>query len=603
MLLKKIGSIFNNHRFSKRLVMIYTCIVVVPLAVIFIILMAVYKSSFQNEVEDNSRHIVLNEFSDLQRRMESVDRIEKIINSNAALLSFLMSPQEYSETETISTVISATDSLEKILAVEADLSSLRIFADNENVPERSPVLFHSDRTDLDKLERWEFDYNPFYIYSQRYKEPSVICTTRRLFNGRRKVGFIQISIDPKKFFPFMFEEKKSEESFCILKIGEDGVLSRFNNSQVKAQCILDDAALSQIQKQYDKFSQGEIIKFQSNGKSYIGAFAAVPELNIVLIHSRYMPIVEPHMLTIYIGFIVGLVVTLFFFFFVIAYITTKMLGGVYSIIDGMKEIRSGNLDVCIPVTSSIDEISLTQITFNSMVDKIRTQIEMIKTEEHLIADTEMKAMQNQINAHFLYNVLETIHMQALLKEDNETAESILVLGRMMRYCLRWRVHSVTLSQELEYINSYIKILNIRNDYKITLEADIPEKLLDREIPKMLVQPFVENSFYHGIEPLAQDSVIKIYTELDVENERLFLCVQDFGCGISEDKLDEIKKYLADVDYERDSTGSIGIKNIQQRLFLFYGEDYKLQIFSSPGKGTVIKVPLPLSEGGSKTTSE
>ena len=162
--LKRSGSIFNNHRFSKRLVMIYTCIVVVPLAVIFIILMAIYKSSFQNEVEDNSRHIVLNEFSDLQRRMESVDRIEKIINSNAALLSFLMSPQEYSETETISTVISATDSLEKILAVETDLSSLRIFADNENVPERSPVLFHSDRTDLDKLERWEFDYNPFYIY-------------------------------------------------------------------------------------------------------------------------------------------------------------------------------------------------------------------------------------------------------------------------------------------------------------------------------------------------------------------------------------------------------------------------------------------------------
>ncbi len=574
--------------------MIYTCIVIIPLSIIFIILIAVYKNSYKREVENNCRQMVLAEVSQLQRRMEHFDRIEKMIKTNAELLSFLMSPDEYSELDTIDTVISATDSLEKILAVESDLSSLRIFADNPHVPERFPVLFNSSRTDLDSLERWDFDYTPSYIFSQRFKEPSSVCSTRKLYNGKHKVGFLQISADAKKFFPFMFEKNLKGESFCLLKVNEHGDLSTFQTGQIKNKCSLDYQALHTIQKKYGKFSQGDIIKFSSNGKSYIGSIGLLPELNLLILHSKYMPILETHMIIIYIGFVFGLVSTMIFFFTVIAYITTRMLGGVYSIIDGMKEVRSGNLDVTLEVSSNIDEISLTQKTFNTMVEKIKNQIEMIKNEEHLIADTEMKAMQNQINAHFLYNVLETIHMQALLKEDNETAESILVLGKMMRYCLRWRIHSVSLSQELEYINSYIKILNIRNDYKITLDAEIPEKLLEREIPKMLVQPFIENSFYHGIEPLAKDSVIKIYTEVDVENDRLFLCVEDFGCGMSQEKLEEIKTYLEDIKYERDSQGSIGIKNIQQRLFLFYGEDFKLQIYSTPGKGTLIKVPLPLS---------
>lgn len=594
MFFRKLGRLLNNHHFSKRLVMIYTCIVIVPLSVLFVILMMVYKRNYRKDIQDKSRQLVLEKVSDIQKRIERFENIEKMINSNAELLSFLMSPEEYSDSEIIDKVISTTSFLEKILTVESDLSSLRIFSDNQMVPERSPVLFSSSRTDLESLERWEFGYNPSYIYALSYKEPFSICTTRKLLYGSHKVGYLQIAADPKNFLPFMYKELKEGEGYCLLKADNHGDLSLCKDRQLKKACLIDHEALRQILNEYDDFSQGDILNFTSNGKDYIGAIAFVPELNLAVIHAKHMPFFESRMLAVYIVFVIGLSLTMIFFFTVIALITTRMLGGVYSIIDGMKEIRSGNLDVHVPVSSTIDEISLTQTTFNTMVEKIKEQIEMIKTEEHLIADTEMKAMQNQINAHFLYNVLETIHMQALLKDDDETAESILVLGKMMRYCLRWRVHSVTLSQELEYINSYIKILNIRNDYKITLQAEIPEKLLDREIPKMLVQPFVENSFYHGIEPLACDSVIKIYTEVDTENEILFLCVQDFGLGIPEEKLAEIRSYLEDVDYERDSQGSIGVKNIQQRLFLFYGEDFKLQIISSTGKGTLIKVPLPLS---------
>ena len=136
-------------------------------------------------------------------------------------------------------------------------------------------------------------------------------------------------------------------------------------------------------------------------------------------------------------------------------------------------------------------------------------------------------------------------------------------------------------------------MNIRNDYEVLLEVDIPAELNDLKIPKMIVQPFVENAFVHGIEPLAKNTVIRIYTERDEPHKKIWLCVQDFGAGMSQSKVDEILSYLADEKYERDSTGSIGIKNIQQRLTMFYGADYRLEIQSELGKGTLIKVPVPI----------
>ena len=117
---------------------------------------------------------------------------------------------------------------------------------------------------------------------------------------------------------------------------------------------------------------------------------------------------------------------------------------------------------------------------------------------------------------------------------------------------------------------------------------------------MSLQPLVENAFYYAIEPLGKDAVIRVFTEEEEKSDRIWLCVQDFGKGISAEKQKEINEYLSDDSYERDSKGSIGIKNIQQRLSMFCGKDYRLKIVSEEGKGTLIKIPVPrhfLEKGG------
>ena len=587
-----------KSHFSQRIVLVYTAIVVVPILFLFILVMSFSArgtlsslwSQCQLETDTNSR--ILNE------NLVNMKLVETMVKANSDLRLFLTSPQNKTEAEIISTVKSEITTLERVLSVIPSMYSIRIFTDSDRIPERFPVILHTDRTDLEKLDEWEYNYVAEFMGSASSQVLPSACYTQKLMNYRQEIAWLQLAMKMSDFVPFLYRKEAqfhNDYAFRIIQ-DENGVksLSPIQNSDILAR----NAPLSQKDLKklegilfHEKGDKGRMVAGHFSNKRYI-TWSVIPEIDFVVVHSCNTDLVSPSIMFFVLMAVLGMIITAIGVYLLITYLTKRMLSGVYSIIDGMREVRNGNYSVQIPVTYS-DEIGESQKTFNSMTDQLTRQIEQIKIEQQLIADTEMKAMQNQINAHFLYNVLETIHMQAVISENKDAAESILVLGKMMRYVLRWRVHTVTLSQEMEYISSYVYILNIRNDYKITLETDIPEKYIDMTIPKMMVQPFVENSFTHGIEPNAKDAVIRVFVQEDLEHGRLWLCEQDFGCGMSEEKVKEIMDYLADDEYERDSKGSIGIKNIQQRLSMFYGKDFRLEIHSKEGEGTLIRVPIPL----------
>jgi two-component system sensor histidine kinase YesM len=205
----------------------------------------------------------------------------------------------------------------------------------------------------------------------------------------------------------------------------------------------------------------------------------------------------------------------------------------------------------------------------------------------LATETELRTMQNQINSHFLYNALETIKMQAELRNVTSIVESITLLGRMLRYCLRSMPNPVALGEELEYIRSYIGFLNIRNDYHITLKETIDPCCMDHQIPKMLIQPLVENAFHHAIEPEGEDAVIELRAEKR-DTGILWITIRDYGPGIRETELKALAGGRGDKEKER----GIGIKNIQLRLSAFYGPQWKLRIENAKGGGTLVGIPIP-----------
>ena len=205
----------------------------------------------------------------------------------------------------------------------------------------------------------------------------------------------------------------------------------------------------------------------------------------------------------------------------------------------VRQIKTGTV-VRLTETGN-DEISELGIQINKMLDTLE-QLNIENTNKQLLVkNAELRSLQNQINAHFMYNVLESIKMMAEIKGDFDISDAITTLGNMFRYSMKWTSGMVSLKDEVKYIKDYLNLLNLRFDYKITLSLKIPEEFLNTQIPKMSLQPLVENSVYHGIENLAEDTVIyiKVFTTDGIIN----IEVSDMGVGMSEEALNELLKKI------------------------------------------------------------
>ncbi len=588
--------------FSQKLVFAYTCIVVIPLFIIVVVAMGLIRRSRVEELEANSEGLLQENYELVLKNIETFSRFEQLVNSNGKLTLFFTIPERSDEEEIINTMISEAAMLERTIETVPNIYGLRIFSDNPNVPERWPIFMNSSRTNVATLNKWEFNYTADYLGNLGSLKYESVCTTRRLEKNFHPIGYVQIAMKTSDFFPFLFKninefnkdyafrEVLNEETNQVELIPiTNEIIERVNEP-------LDKKIFEQFKAEVFRRKQGELSKsgkviLKNNSYVCYSSWVRVPDMNIILLHTCSSEQIQKSLFMIQSTILIGLFVTIFLLYFLVRYLTARLMARVYKLIRGMKQVQKGNLEALVEVTGQ-DEVTEAQQTFNKMTEQLRSQIEEIKKEQQLIADTEMKAMQNQINAHFLYNALETIKMQAVIAGETDVEESINVLGKLMHYCLRWRVHTVTLEEEVDYIRSYIYLLNIRNDYVISLKTEISDECKKIVIPKMSLQPLVENAFFYAIEPLGKDAVIRVYTEDGNQNDRIWLCVRDFGKGISKEKQKELSEYLADDSYERDSTGSIGLKNIQQRLTMFCGKDYRLIIESNEGEGTLIKIPVP-----------
>jgi len=585
--------------------LVYTSIVVLPLLIIVLIISFNLKRQQYAELSHYSLSSAEKNASVIQKHLETCDRIESMVNADGELILFFARPQSYSEENVIQIMKEESLSVERLLYVMPEIYSIRIFASALSIPERWPVFLNARRTNLNILNNWEYNYSATYMGNADALKDLSVCTTRKLYKNRAHVGFLQVSLRMEDFFPFLYNKSEKYESDYVVSLApelksSDDIRCVSNQKIENLQRPLSEYAKKKIFSNLfndvissdDKNVSGSMT-FHENHFDQFVSYKVLPEVNLAVIHISSGQSINTIIVMIYICLALVLLLLCVVLFFVIRNVTRYLMSGIYTLMNGMKEVNKGNFNVQLVVTRN-DEVGIAQETFNSMTRQINQQILQIKQEQGLIADTEMKAMQNQINAHFLYNVLETIRMQAVLADKDDIAESIQVLGTMMRYCLRWRIHRVPLKQEIEYIRSYVYILNLRNDYKISLITEIPEEYENVEIPKMTLQPLIENAFTHAIEPLGQDAKINVSAEIAPDGKRLHLCVQDFGPGIEEKRLTEMRRYLFDDSLERSSTGSIGLKNIQQRLTMFYGKDYRLEIISVENKGTLVSVPIPLT---------
>ncbi|HHV98714.1 MAG TPA: sensor histidine kinase [Clostridiaceae bacterium] len=257
------------------------------------------------------------------------------------------------------------------------------------------------------------------------------------------------------------------------------------------------------------------------------------------------------------------------------------------LVSAMQMIENRNLDVKID-DKRADEYQRVYKGFNDMVSELKRLIKDLTNEKILKKEAEIKLLQAQINPHFLYNTLESIHSIAKIKKVEEIALMVSSLSKFYRIRLSGGKDIVTLKEAVELVKDYLTIQNIRFKGKISYNFDISDELMKYKVPKLILQPVVENSIYHGIERRKGNGILNIYGML--EKNDLNLVVEDNGVGIEKESLEELQKSIEDESFE--DSKNFALKNLNQQIKLKYGQNYGLSIKSEYGQGTCVTIRLP-----------
>lgn len=265
------------------------------------------------------------------------------------------------------------------------------------------------------------------------------------------------------------------------------------------------------------------------------------------------------------------------------------------LLNSMQELQQGNFQTRLPVDAQ-DEIGRISESFNEMCEKLNAYVERVYKAEIQRKNAEINTLQTQINPHFLYNTLESIKSTAIMNHDEDAAAMIAILGNLFRWISRTGEKTISLEKELEYIRNYLLLQSYRYNRKLEVSIDVEEDYLDEMIPKLILQPLIENAVKHALDGVCRDRLIGI--QVRKKEEILEITVYDNGIGISTEKLQEIKEELQTAQ-NQDEFESIGLKNVNQRLRLMYGPEYGLSINSIAEYGTAVKIRIPVSESGER----
>lgn len=260
----------------------------------------------------------------------------------------------------------------------------------------------------------------------------------------------------------------------------------------------------------------------------------------------------------------------------------------------MAHPREKNRAVESPYMNRTDEIGTLYNQYQTMLEENNRYIKSEYENKMILMDTQMKALESQINAHFLYNTLEAINSLAEIEEAEDISVMALALGDMFRYSIKTKGALVTLEKELAHVKNFVAIQQIRFDNGFRFEMDVPEELYSCRILKMILQPLVENALYHGL--LHCNAGSSIYLSARKENKIIYFTVKDDGVGMASETLEQLQKLLEEKpkfgELSQHANESIGLKNINARIRLYYGEDYGLSVKSEQRCGTTVQIKIP-----------
>ena len=462
-------------------------------------------------------------------------------------------------------------------------SSLGIVLDTKGTGHQIPAAFAARVRRLKGGYIWQAKKQANFDGS----ETPVLSITRSLNDINditKELGMLEINISEKKLANIYKNNLGNSTGEFFIVNGDNRIISALDNDKLYKP--IDIAVFQKITGNSKKF--GDFISVLRQGKVLVTYYRLDNTqwflINYVPLSDLFKEIraMRAQMLTsIFLSFLVFSLLTIFFI--------EKFLSPLKEVRKVMRKLQNGNFDVRLNLRGN-DEIVLLGESFNQMSEKLRDLMNQVYLVRIKQKEAELNALQAQINPHFLYNTLDTIYWMSRMEKAMETATLIQSFSKLFRLSLNQGKEFTTVENELMHLNHYILIQKKRYEGLIRFTMDVAEETLKLSVIKLILQPLVENAIYHGIEPQGVSGEIRIRVYL--EQDLLIYRVEDNGAGTDPAKIQAV----LDTPLDQKTNYGFALKNVNDRIKLYYGEAYGIIFQSVPGQGTVVTVNQPIKKG-------
>lgn len=556
-------------------------IVIIPITIISLLVNYMGMRITQNEVSrsyDNSLRLLSKQLDDNLKKFET---LANVFSTDTDLSALNQSPND---TIIPWDYVALLKQLKFFSATNELDSNITIYLRNK---ERA----FSSKHGIDKIKQQDninlYDNGSDYMGSWRFKKLSGSNTEvlsfmqTALYDRSERNIVITVDIDTSQIRNFLGNLNIQGGGTCFLIDSKGDSIQPDNKHDVNIEYL--KTSILELKKMNGQFtySQGREryrISFENLSRDGLTIGMYIPESQIIqpILHIRFWIIII---------LITSLCLALFFTFF--SY--RNIILPIQQLIKSMLEVSKGNFKVRIP-NNKKEELGFMYTQFNLMVDKIDSLINEVYEERVNVQKSKLKLLQSQINPHFLYNCLNFIYRMAGAENLDGISKMSLYLGKYFRFATRVDKDVTSIKEELENIGAYIQIQNLRYQGKISYYEDIEPKVLDVSIPRLLIQPVIENALIHGIEKIQAD--INIWTKAVKIGDEIIVTIEDDGSGMDALRLEEINKNLNEANQD---SNSFGLSNIYWRLKLKFGDEAGLCLEKREPKGTKVVITIPHKE--------
>lgn len=562
---------------SKLLLSIALCIIL-PIFTIAMIIGQNLSNEFKSNAYENQLILLQKSMDDIDQIYEQVldlktifkvnYDIQKVVKGTATKRDFYLAGTKIADlTKTADYIYAITLSTDEGIVFQHDKFLLY------EKPEYLKRAIASGKNGF-WTETYALD-NAFFERDKEIKVLTFFSLINQAQNMDKTLTVLGISIREDFLAKLLLNQYESSGAKNLLIRGDGLVLSAHDKSRINTS-IKETIDVLKGESGILDGRDGNIIFYQKSAAADVYLISIIPDKVFSAGQSALY-------FTIFLAILLSALFAVVFSFIQNRYII-RPLG---ELLDDMEKVKEGDFTVEVKEHGR-DEIGTITEGFDEMKGTLRKTIEEVYLSRIHEQEARYTALLSQLNPHFLYNTLDSIHWLAIKNRVFDVGEQIETLSDVFRHVLSEGRNYVTIDEELKFVNDYMLLLKARHGDRINLEISVEEKLKSHCIPKLIIQPLVENSIQHGLESKVDGGMISVV--ISSVNDHIMIIVEDDGIGADE------KDVTAKMDSGNELTSAFALRNIHERLKLTYGAAYGIRITTAPDKGFQVLMRIPMNEG-------